>query len=72
MENGLGENCQVFIPMLNSFLTPFLQVMKDETRAIWEQLFADITLFDDFRAYKAELGGNGADFRHRETGTGLW
>lgn len=46
--------------------------MKEETRAVWELLFSDMTLFDDFRKYKAEVGGNGADFRHKVTGLGLW
>lgn len=46
--------------------------MKAATRALWEQLFADITQFEDFRSYKAEMGGNGPDFRHLESGTGLW
>lgn len=46
--------------------------MKDEVRAIWEQLFSDITLFDDFRKFKADKGGRGADFRHKETGHPLW
>lgn len=46
--------------------------MKAEVRAVWEQLFEDISLFDDFRHFKAEQGGTGADFRHKETGLGLW
>lgn len=46
--------------------------LKAETRAVWEQLFDDITMFDDFRQFKAEQGGVGPDFRHKETGLGLW
>lgn len=46
--------------------------MKSSIRAMWEQLFADMSQFDDFRQLKADKGGNGADFRHKETGEGLW
>lgn len=55
-------------------LRALLQAMRTrvETRALWEQLFTDITQFDDFRHYKAEVGGNGPDFRHQTNGQGLW
>ena len=46
--------------------------MKAETRALWEQLFTNFSQFRDFRSYKAENGGNGPDFKHTETGEGLW
>ncbi|MEW5302653.1 MAG: hypothetical protein WDW36_005415 [Sanguina aurantia] len=49
--------------------------MKPETRALWEQLFADVTLFDDLRAAKAMMGGNMVaipDFRHKESEACLW
>lgn len=46
--------------------------MSAETRDLWEQLFDDISQFDDFRQFKAQKGGAGADFRHRQTGKGLW
>lgn len=45
---------------------------KSETHALWEQLFSDVTQFDDFRGFKAANGGIGADFRHKETGGALW
>lgn len=47
-------------------------VMKPDMRALWEQLFADPSKFDDFRQYKADKGGAGADFRHKETSKSLW
>lgn len=46
--------------------------ISPETRILWELLFTDITQFDDFRRYKAEVGGNGPDFRHRATEKPLW
>lgn len=46
--------------------------MKPDMRALWEQLFADASKFDDFRQYKADKGGAGADFRHKETNKSLW
>lgn len=46
--------------------------MEAETRALWEELFKDISRFDDFRLCKAERGGNASDFRHKESGKGLW
>lgn len=46
--------------------------MSASTRALWELMFEDISQFDDYRQVKAERGGLAADFRHRETGEGLW
>lgn len=46
--------------------------LKAETRALWELLFTDFSQFTDFRVYKAERGGTAPDFRHKETGQGLW
>lgn len=46
--------------------------MKAEKRALWEQLFEDISQFEDFRQLKADTGGNAPEFKHRETGEGLW
>lgn len=51
---------------------PLQKTMFAETRSLWNQLFEDISQFDDFRQFKAEKGGNGADFRHKETGEALW
>lgn len=66
--NSSRKPARLFIVTSLTFL---LQVMKAETRAIWEQLFTDITQFDDFRQFKTEQGGNGSDFRHKLTGQGL-
>lgn len=49
-----------------------LQPMKVEQRALWELLFNDFSKFEDYRQYKAERGGNGADFRNKASGEGLW
>lgn len=46
--------------------------MTAARRSLWEQLFADTTQFDDFRQYKSENGGDFPEFKHRETGEGLW
>lgn len=46
--------------------------LKGETYALWQQLFKDVSKFDDFRHFKAEVGGCGPDFRHKETMQGLW
>lgn len=46
--------------------------MTADMRALWEQLFADVSKFNDYRQYKADMGGNGADFRHKENGQVLW
>lgn len=46
--------------------------MTAEMRALWEQLFADMSQFDDFRKFKMDRGGNGADFRHKHTNKSLW
>lgn len=43
-----------------------------ETRALWEQLFTDITQFDDYRTLKATKGGGGPEFTHKTTKKGLW
>lgn len=47
-------------------------MMKAETRALWELLFTDFTQFQDFRTFKAERGGTGPEFKHIESGAGLW
>lgn len=47
-------------------------VMKAETRALWEQLFEDFSQFDDMRESKATMGANAPDFKHKESGNGLW
>lgn len=31
--------------------------MKAETKALWGQLFNDISQFEDYRKFKAEMGG---------------
>lgn len=49
-----------------------LQPMKAETRAIWELLFTNISMFDDLRLVKAQIGGNCPDFRHKESEICLW
>lgn len=46
--------------------------ISERTRALWEQLFSDISQFDDYRRYKAERGGDGPDFKHRKSEEGLW
>lgn len=46
--------------------------MPAARRALWEQLFADFPQFDDCRNFKATYGGLTPDFKHRETGEGLW
>lgn len=46
--------------------------MKIETRALWELLFADFAKFQDYRHFKAEVGGSGPDFKHKQSGEGLW
>lgn len=46
--------------------------LKAETRVLWQQLFSDVSKFEDFRHFKSEMGGTGPDFRHIETGNGLW
>lgn len=46
--------------------------MSTGRRALWEQLFSDKTQFDDLRQYKAQHGGQNPDFKHKETGEGLW
>lgn len=44
-----------------------------DKNALWEQLFADVTQFHDFRHFKAVVGGRrGPDFTHKESGEGLW
>lgn len=43
-----------------------------ETRALWEELFTDITQFDDVRAVKALKGSNAPDFSHKASKKGLW
>lgn len=55
-----------------SFWACLSQGMKTETRALWELLFKDMSQFKDFRSYKANKGGNGPDFKHEESGAGLW
>lgn len=47
-------------------------MMTDETRAQWELLFTDFTKFNDFRHFKTEMGGNGPDFKNKQTGESLW
>lgn len=47
-------------------------LITSESRALWEQLFTDITQFDDYRYFKAEMGGNSPDFRHKVTDQPLW
>lgn len=46
--------------------------MPFERRALWEQLFADMSQFEDCRNFKATYGGQTPDFRHLKTGDGLW
>lgn len=46
--------------------------MKAETRALFQQLFTDITQFEDYRQFKLERGGNGPDFKHKLSSQGLW
>lgn len=46
--------------------------MKADKRALWQLLFKDPSQFQDFRQLKADKGGNGSDFRHKETGEALW
>lgn len=46
--------------------------LKAEKRALWELLFKDSSQFNDFRLHKADRGGNGPDFNHKESGLGLW
>lgn len=46
--------------------------MSVERLALWEQLFTDITQFDDFRSLKLLGGGYGPDFSHKMTKQGLW
>lgn len=47
-------------------------IMSVERLALWEQLFTDITQFDDFRSLKLLGGGYGPDFSHKMTKQGLW
>lgn len=53
-------------------LHTLLQVVPTREHALFKQLFADITQFDDFRYFNAELGRNGPEFRLKATGEGLW
>lgn len=46
--------------------------MTSEQRKLWEQLFTDVTQFDDFRHFNAQMGGNRPDFKHKESGQPLW
>lgn len=46
--------------------------MRVETRALWELLLTDFTQFHDYRQFKADRGGTASDFKHKETGEGLW
>lgn len=46
--------------------------MKAETRALWEQLFADVSQFDDLRDSKAGMAANAPDFKHKQSGEALW
>lgn len=43
-----------------------------EARALWEQLFEDISQFEDFREGKTGMAANAPDFKHRKSGDGLW
>lgn len=46
--------------------------MQAEKCVLWEQLFTDSSQFDDLRHYNGQMGGTGPDFRHIESGQGLW
>lgn len=46
--------------------------MHPDKRALWELLFADKSQFYDYRHAKADKGGNGPDFRHKDSEEGLW
>lgn len=64
-----------FVTLQTFIATATVQPMKAETRALWEQLFANFTLFDDLRSAKAMMGGNMVaipDFRHKESEECLW
>lgn len=46
--------------------------MKATTRALWELLLTDFSQFEDYRNFKADMGGNAPEFKHIESGEGLW
>lgn len=51
---------------------PQVGKMSVETCKLFGQLFTDITQFNDHRYHKAEMGGSGPEFTHKESGEGLW
>lgn len=71
-----AQNCSTFpFVLAASTAAHFMpQVMRKrgETAALWEQLFTDITQFEDYRHFKTETGRKGPDFKHKASGQGLW
>lgn len=58
--------------MLCNFGVTQAGVSSMEKYALWEQLFSDMSLFEDCRAAKSLQGGNGPDFKRKVGGQGLW
>lgn len=46
--------------------------ISPEKRALWEQLFADMSQFHDFRDSKAKAGADIPDFVRKDSGGALW
>lgn len=46
--------------------------MSPERRALWEQLFSDMSHFHDLRDSKAKAGAAIPDFVHKENEGALW